>query len=202
MRIHYENWAKAGSGAGYSLNDKDKLNYITNLNWVDNWIDKYFFNKVSDLIYSLSFVSLIFILLFKRSKSQIKFNREYKAIFLLLMMIFVAWFMLHPSLRYGGYHLFFFLFFVPLSIFLEKFNSNIKNINNKITMIVMVTVLIFYGRNISRLIKEYKVYSYKPFISVNYPLHKDGFRYKEIIKKKIKANKAIELYKNRYIFFR
>ena len=200
LRIHYENWAKAGSGAGYSLNDKDKLNYISNLNWVDNWIDRYFFNKVSDLIYSLSFVSLIFILLFKKSKSQKKFNREYKAIFSLLMLIFVVWFMLHPSLRYGGYHLFFFLFFIPLSIFLEKFNSNVKNINNKITIIVMITVLIFYGRNISRLIKEYKIYSYKPFISVNYPLQKDGFRYKDIMEKKIRENKAIELYENRYIF--
>ena len=200
LRIHYENWAKAGSGAGYSLNDKDKLNYITNLNWVSNWIDRYFFNKVSDLVYSLSFVSLIFILLFKKSKSQKKFNREYKVIFSLLMLIFVVWFMLHPSLRYGGYHLFFFLFFIPLSIFLEKFNSDVKSINNKITMLVMITVLIFSGRNINRLIKEYKIYSYKPFINVNYPLHKDGFRYRDIMKKKIKENKAIELYENRYIF--
>ena len=66
----------------------------------------------------------------------------------------------------------------------------------------MITVLIFYGRNISRLIKEYKIYSYKPFISVNYPLHKDGFRYKDIMEKKIKENKAAELYKNRYIFIK
>ena len=202
LRIHYENWAKAGSGAGYGLSDKDKLNYIANLNWIDNWIDKYFFNKVSDLIYSLSFVSLIFILLFKKTKSKKIFNREYKVIFSLLMLIFVVWFMLHPSLRYGGYHLFFFLFFIPLSIFLEKFNSNLKNIDKKIIMIVMITVLIFYGRNISRLIKEYKIYSYKPFISVNYPLHKDGFRYKDIMEKKIKENKAAELYKNRYIFIK
>ena len=45
LRIHYENWAKAGSGAGYSLNDEAKLEYISNLNWVNNWIDRYFFNK-------------------------------------------------------------------------------------------------------------------------------------------------------------
>ena len=111
LRIHYENWAKAGSGAGYSLNDKEKLNYITNLNWVDNWIDRYFFNKVSDLIYSLSFVSLIFFLLFKRSKSQKNIIREYKVIFLLLMMIFVIWFMLHPSLKVWWISFIFFLIF-------------------------------------------------------------------------------------------
>ena len=66
----------------------------------------------------------------------------------------------------------------------------------------MITSLYFMVEIISRLIKEYKIYSYKPFINVNYPLHKDGFRYKDIMKKKIKENKAIELYKNRYIFFK
>ena len=66
----------------------------------------------------------------------------------------------------------------------------------------MITVLTFYGRNISRIIKEYKIYSYNPLINVNYPLQEIGFRYKDIMKKKIKENKAIELYKNRYIFFR
>jgi hypothetical protein len=201
LRIHYENWAKAGSGAGYGLEDKDKLNYINSLNWVANWIDRYFFNKVSDLIYSLSFVLLIFIALFKGSKSSKVFDRKYKAVFFLLILIFIMWFMFHPSLRYGGYHLFFFLFFIPTSLFLEKFNKNVQNLNNKILTIVMITALIFYGRNVSRLIKEYKVYSYNPFISVNYHLHKDGFRYKNRMEKEIKENKTKELYKNRYIFF-
>jgi len=201
LRNHYENWAKAGSGAGYTISDKDKLNYLINLNWVPNWMEKYFFNKVSDLIYSLSFVSLIFIFVFKGLKSKKILNRNYKLIFALLMLIFAIWFLLHPSLRYGGYHLFFFLFFIPLSIFLEKFD-NIKNINNKITLIVMITILTFYGRNVSRLIKEYKVYSYKPFITANYPLHKDGFRYQGKMERAIKEKKAKELYKNRYIFIK
>ena len=96
---------------------------------------------------------------------------------------------------------FFFLFFIPTSLFLEKFNKNVQNLNNKILTIVMITALIFYGRNVSRLIKEYKVYSYNPFISVNYHLHKDGFRYKNRMEKEIKENKTKELYKNRYIFF-
>ena len=28
LSIHYENWAKAGSGAGYSISDEEKLIYI------------------------------------------------------------------------------------------------------------------------------------------------------------------------------
>lgn len=66
----------------------------------------------------------------------------------------------------------------------------------------MITILTFYGRNVSRLIKEYKVYSYKPFITANYPLHKDGFRYQGKMERAIKEKKAKELYKNRYIFIK
>ena len=200
LSIHYENWAKAGSGAGYALANSDKLNYISNLNWVDNWLDRYFFNKVSDLIYALLFTSLIFVLVFKGLRSTRIFNRKYKSLSFLLLTIFLTWFLLHPSLRYGGYHLFFFLFFIPISIFLEKFNKNVSNLNNKIMLIVMITALIFLGRNSNRLVKEYKVNSYNPFVSVNYPL-RDGFRYQEKMKKKIKENEAKEIYKNRYIFF-
>tara|TARA_B110000858_G_scaffold183608_1_gene224099 strand:- start:2238 stop:3842 length:1605 start_codon:yes stop_codon:yes gene_type:complete len=202
LRIHYENWAKAGSGAGYSLADEEKLNYIADLNWVNNWLDKYFFNKVSDLIYSLCFIALIFVILFKGSRSLKQDNRKYKIIFYSLVLIFAMWFMLHPSLRYGGYHLFFLSFFIPISLFLEKFNKSLKNLDGKIIMIVMITALLFTGRNVSRLIKEYKIYSYKPFIDVNYPLNKDGFRYKVRMEKAVKENKYIELYKNRYIFYK
>jgi len=201
LNIHYENWAKAGSGAGYGLADSDKLNYISNLNWVNNWVDKYFFNKVSDLIYSIVFISLIFVLMFKGLKSEKIFNRKYIFLSFLLLLIFWIWFMLHPSLRYGGYHLFFFLFFIPLSIFLENFSKNVLNLDRKILLIVMITFLVFLGRNTNRLIKEYKSYSYMPFISVNYPLEKDGFRYKKKMQEEIKKNKAKKIYKNRYIFF-
>ena len=143
LSIHYENWAKAGSGAGYSLVDSDKLDYISNFNWLNNWLDKYFFNKISDLIYSLFFISLIFILMFKKSKHKKIFGRKYKFVSFLLLMIFITWFNFHPTLRYGGYHLFFFLFFIPLSILLEKFSKNLFNLNSKIIIIVMITMIVF-----------------------------------------------------------
>ena len=111
-----------------------------------------------------------------------------------------VWFLFHPSLRYGGYHLFFFIFFIPLSIFLEKFSKDIPNFNRKIIVVVLITVLIFLGRNINRLIKENKIYSYQPFKNVNYPLNDDSFRYQLEMQNIIKENKAKEIYKNRYIF--
>jgi hypothetical protein len=201
LATHYENWAKAGSGSSYALLDSEKANYIHNFNWVKNWIKMYFFNKVSDLIYSLIFISIIFISLFKNFKSEITFNRKYKFLSSLLFLIFLLWFLLHPTLRYGGYHLFFFLFFIPISIFLEKFNKNILNLNKKILILVMITMLIFIGRNVTRLAKEYKNSSYRPLVDVNYPLKKSSFRYQKRMYEEIKEKKAKEIYKNRYIFF-
>jgi len=204
LRIHYENWAKAGSGVGYALKESDKLNYISNFNWVQNWMDKYFFNKVSDLLYALVFMSIIFVTIFKSSKSQIIYKRNYRLIFFLLLVILTIWFSLHPTLRYGGYHLFFFIMFIPLSFFLEKFNKDIKNLDHKILVIVMITAFVFIGRNASRLVKEYKIYSYNPFINVNYPI-KEGkggsFRIQKRIEKIINEKKAKKIYKNRYMFF-
>ena len=38
----YEQWSKAGAGPNFRV--EDPLNYIQGFNWVNNWIDKYFFN--------------------------------------------------------------------------------------------------------------------------------------------------------------
>jgi hypothetical protein len=201
LSLHYENWAKAGSGTGYSLAQNEKLNYISNFQWINNWVEKYFFNKVSDLIYSLIFIFTIFIATFKKSRLSITFNRNYETLSLLLLIVFLIWFMFHPALRYGGYHLFFFLFFIPTSIFLEKYSKDILNFNKKIIVIVMITAFIFVGRNIDRLIKENEIYSYKIFKSFDYPLKNDSFRYQLRMQKEIRENKAKKIYKNRYIFF-
>ena len=200
LSLHYENWAKAGSGAGYSMTQSEKLNYISNFNWIDNWVEKYFFNKVSDLIYSLIFILMIFLATFRGPKITKNFNRNYKTLFLILLAIFFMWFSFHPSLRYGGYHLFFFLFFIPLSIFLEKFYKNHKNLGKKIIILVVVTSLIFIGRNISRLNKENKIYSYNILKNINYPVDKNlSFRYQTEMKNKIKKQQVKKIF-NKYMF--
>ena len=122
-------------------------------------------------------------------------------LFILLFVIFAIWFSLHPLLRYGGYHLFFLIVFIPTSLFLEKFSKNIKNLDRKILVIVMITVLVFIGRNANRLIKEYKINSYNPLVNFNYPLNKDSFNMQKRIKEMIDEKKAKEIYKNRYIVF-
>ena len=201
LSMHYENWAKAGSGAGYSIKDSDKLNYISNFNWIENWMDRYFFNKVSDFLYSLIFMITIFIVLFKSSKSLKIFERNYKLLLALLFLIFIIWFLFHPTLRYGGYHLFFLTIFIPLSFFLEKFSKDIKNLDRKILVLVIITAFVFTGRNLNRLIKEYKINSYNPFINISYPLREESFRIQKRIEKMINEKKAKKIYKNRYIVF-
>ena len=65
----------------------------------------------------------------------------------------------------------------------------------------MITVFVFVGRNVNRLLSEYKINSYNPLINVNYPLNEDSYRIQKHIKKMINEKKAKKIYRNRYIVF-
>jgi hypothetical protein len=199
LRIHYEVWAKAGSGAGYMINESEKVKYLSNFNWVKNWTNNYFFSKMSDFLLSLIFISIIFYTLFSSSKFSKNFDRNFKLVYSLLIFITIVWFIIHPALRYGGYHLFFLILFVPFSLFLEKYSYSVKNLDKKILIVIMVIALTFIGRNISRLNKEYVVYSYNPLKNPNYSIGDFSLRYQKKIKTFIKDNKIKKIYGNRYI---
>ena len=68
MSIHYENWSKAGAGPNFKVSNVN--DYIAYFNWLPNWIDKYFFNKVSDYLLSLILLSLVFISIFYSNKKN------------------------------------------------------------------------------------------------------------------------------------
>ncbi len=70
LNTHYQWWSKAGGGPGYSHEIEKEL-YIQNLNWLSNWIDKYFFNKMSDFLLSLVFISIILVIIFRSKKKKI-----------------------------------------------------------------------------------------------------------------------------------
>ena len=217
LKTHYENWAKAGSGAGYT-NSLDKVIYTNNYNWFSNWIDKYFFNKVLDFILSLIFMAIISLIVFKNKKIISKNARSYKLIFYILLIIGFIWFTIHPSLRYGGFHLFFLLTFIPLSLYLENYSLEIKNFEFKIKTMLTITLLVFFTRNIDRLITENEIYSYSLIKNLNYSIdNEEAFKIQKRFKK-LKENKKLcdqksqkcnnELYKlkkiynNRYIISR
>ena len=63
ISVWFELWSKAGASPNYIVDDR--LTYISNLNWLTNWINNYFFNKVSDYLLSLIFLLLIIFIVFR-----------------------------------------------------------------------------------------------------------------------------------------
>ena len=158
LNTHYQWWSKAGGGPGYS-HELEKTLYIQNFNWLSNWIDKYFFNKMSDFLLGLSFVSILFLIIF-RSKKKTFDNKKYNnnlLYYFLIILLLVEWFYNHPALRYGGYIIFALIFFIPLSIFLSNYEMS-KNFNLKIAILFFLVLSIFIGRNIDRIIYEQNFY--------------------------------------------
>ena len=66
---------KAGGALGY-ISEIPKEKYVQNFTWFSNWIDRHFFNKVSDTLLGIIFICFILVttLLFfsKRKKQKIK----------------------------------------------------------------------------------------------------------------------------------
>ena len=159
LNTHYQWWSKAGGGPGYS-HELEKSLYIQNFNWLSNWIDKYFFNKMSDLLLGLSFISIILFLIFRSKKKNLnnkKLNNNILYYYLIILLLF-EWFYNHPSLRYGGYIIFALIFFIPLSNFLSNYQMS-RNFRLKTIILFFLVILIFLGRNIDRIFYEFEFYN-------------------------------------------
>ena len=182
MNNWYEQWSKAGAGPNFQVENRDI--YIQNFNWVGNWFEEYFFNKVSDFILGVILLLFIFLIIFftklkknKFNKSNIK-NKNISLVYLTILLLFFEWFYNHPSLRYGGYVLVFLIFSIPFSIFLEKYlvSCNSEMVKKKTTIIFILVLTIFLTRNINRIAKENSIYEKISFNSVNYLMDKSYFR--------------------------
>ena len=195
MNVHYENWSKAGAGPDFQVNNQEY--YIQKFSWVGNWIDRYFFNKVSDFLIGLIFLQLIFFLFFY-NKNYIKKleNKKIKLFYITILVLFFEWFYNHPALRYGGYSLIALLFFIPTSIYLEKYIPK-KNFNLKVYTIISLIFLIFIGRNINRIIYEVDSYKFKPFTNVFHYIDDSHFRIEKNLKKIKENSKNCEM-SNKY----
>ena len=154
----YQQWAKGGAGPNHRV--ENPTLYIQNFNWVKNWLEVYFFNKVSDYLLGLLFLSLIVFLTFFSKKKKKIIKPKFIFIYLILILLTFEWFYFHPALRYGGYHLIALLIFIPLSIFLSKYSQNNNLLKKKIYILLILTIFIFFMRNINRLNNEYKLYNY------------------------------------------
>ena len=166
MSIHYEWWAKAGGSPGYA-HELEKHEYIKNFVWLENWIERHFFNKVSDTLIGTVFLCFLVIISFyyssKKKFKKIKNNN--KLIYFLILFFLIEWFLNHPSMRYGGYV----LIGLPLLIFsssiIIKFKISKKKVFNLTVFFVILSILIFNLRNVIRINKEIDVYGYKPLVS-------------------------------------
>jgi hypothetical protein len=146
---------------------ENPLDHIRYFNWVPNWLDIYFFNKVSDYLYSLIFIVVLFMFVFKGKDQPNIEKRNYKFIYILLLIFFSEWFYNHPSLRYGGYSLIALIIFIPFCAFLEN-NINLRFFSKKITILLVLIFTIFVARNLQRIDKEYNVYQYNVIKNPSY----------------------------------
>ena len=191
MQLWYEQWSKAGASPNFRVDDPQL--YVSKLNWLVNWGNTYFFTKVSDNIFSIILISTITFFLFSYNFSKYKkitFNNNYKFFYYLILILFFEWFYNHPSLRYGGYTLLALIFFIPVSIYLSRFKFDPLVLKKRIYFILVLTLLIFITRNLSRINKEFKQYGYNPIKGAFFHLNKDGFKINDIVDK---------LYKNHEI---
>ena len=169
----YEQWSKAGAGPNFRVENPSE--YIQYFNWVNNWMDMYFFNKMSDFLLGLTLLSGIIYFTFK-SKIIIKIKK--RKVLLILTVIFILlfeWFYNHPALRYGGYCLIASIFFISVSLLLEKFSISKEKLIKKIKYLIAITILVFISRNINRINYEVKTYGYQPLKVTYYDIKPNFF---------------------------
>lgn len=185
----FELWAKSGATPNYVVDNG--INYISNFRWVSNWLKNYFLGKGIDTIGSIISIILIFLLIFKLSKTKIKKKIIPSGLFYLYIILAIflfIWFTKHPDLRYGGYCIIALIFFIPASIYLSKFEIFYSKKNFTIFFIVFVIIVTFNIRNSIRIISEFKrddPYKFNnfPFFSKKYLeiLTDLKFKYRPII---------------------
>jgi len=187
MNDWYELWSKGGAAPNFRIDNPET--YIKNFNWVSNWIDIYFFNKVSDFILGIIFLIGIFLFCFRSvffNKKIIRVDNHVYLVYLLIFILGIEWFYNHPALRYGGYHIIALLLFIPISVKLSSSQLDFKKYTKITIVLVSMTIMIFISRNVNRIIKEVEFYNYKPMKQTYYFVDDNHFRIQK------KMNELIE----------
>ena len=171
-RVWIETWAKAGATPNFRAENVEF--YLSNFNWVGNWIKMHFFNKISDFILvliTIIFVTFITFFSFKKKIKKYKNKKDYKfyTIYLVILFLFGIWFFNHPTIRYGGYVIISALLFLPAAKYCVVFFQFDKNIQKKLNFFLVITFLIFNIKNLIRIDNELiRVDSYK---FTNFPFY-------------------------------
>ncbi len=186
MNQWYQLWAKAGANPNFRVNNPEE--YISNFYWVSNWLNNYFFNKISDYILSLFLLLIVILVTFYKSNKNNFLVPKFLLIYFFVIILFIEWFINHPSLRYGGYHLISLIFFIPFSVYLSNNTYNNKKFYSKIILIISIISLIFLVRNVDRIFKENEVYNYNFFKNPSYVKKFENYKLYSIINAAKKCN--------------
>ena len=179
MKTWYELWSKAGASPNYRVENYEF--YVSGFNWIPNWIENYFFNKVSDFLLSL-FVITIICIFFLKGKNQIKLLKKKNNIFYFTILILLfEWFFNHPALRYGGFTLIALSIFIPLSNYLEKKIDLSFRLKKKIITLILLSFSFFLLKNINRIFNEYKKYNYNPLVDAHYYIDKNTYHFNKLL---------------------
>ena len=120
---------------------------------------------------------------------------EFKLIYIYLILCIIEWFFKHPALRYGGYHLFALLIFIPLAYIFYLKQVSFINFYKKSWIIIIIVLTVFLSRNANRIIKEHKQYNFNPFISTKYMFDKKFYnRYIYYVNDNYEKFKKIEIF--------
>ena len=134
-----------------------------------------------------------------------------------MLILLIEWFYNHPALRYGGYVLVSSIFFIPAAFILSKYSTKKTEVKKRVIIVITISFIIFFSRNISRIYSEVAKYNFKPFIDNSFRISNNHYRLHnqmnnlvnnfEICKKNLSncdKNLKPEVKKrlNRYIFIR
>ena len=185
MNNWYEQWSKAGAGPNFRVINASE--YIKSFNWVNNWMDKYFFNKMSDFLGGIFFLVIIVgILTYEKKKKKVSINRYVYFLFFLLVLLLFEWFYNHPSLRYGGFILISSILFIPVSFLYSSFKVNIDKLKKIFSLLIICSLLIFLGRNLSRINNEIIKYDFNPLKDFSFRVNNQHYRMQTAMEKAIK----------------
>ena len=217
MNIWYQQWSKGGANPNFRVENPEL--YIKSFNWVSNWVDIYFFNKVLDFILGIILLVTVFLFIFyKKQKNKLRIIRYELIIYGSFFLLLFEWFYNHPALRYGGYCLIAISFFYPISLLLERFSHEVGKIKNKIIVLMLITLIVFFSRNLVRINDEMVKYDYNPLKNVYYKVDQNHFRIQILFNKILDNHKNCEvnisdcklvegikvkkIFSNNYIFIR
>ncbi len=196
MKLWYELWSKGGANPNFRVENPEI--YVLGFNWISRWINEYFFTKGTDTLLVIFIISLIVIILFKsKNKKNHNPQTKYLLFYLSVIILFLEWLYNHPSLRYGGYAVISLMFFIPISLYLEKFELDPATVKRKVYFLLILSALIFFSKNLNRINNEYKKYNYNVFKNSFYFLNKDGLIINDTINKYYIKQRTIN--KNKYL---